>query len=198
MVIHIGLEEIKLVPIGTMLVGSRGRVDVVGRAGTSRLLLVNKKVTSPSQLISVTIVNPKNPPPAKRADLPPIEWAWKIASRPPTMTFIELNKSLFADVAGSQQCLGFRFLIAMSMSLILHCIIPMLKVPYVIILARMHLRTQSRKARERESLLLRTIAEGNRCEIWPLPPLELSRRTSCPIQSAVPVIPQLLHKGRNR
>ena len=42
MIIRIGLQEIKLDPIGTMLVGSKGRVDVIGRAGTSRLTLINK------------------------------------------------------------------------------------------------------------------------------------------------------------
>ncbi len=48
MAIRIGLGEIKLIPVGTMLIGSKGRVDVVGRAGTSRLILVNKKATSSS------------------------------------------------------------------------------------------------------------------------------------------------------
>lgn len=98
MIIHIGLQEIKLLPIGTMLVGAKGRVDVVGRAGTSRLLLVDKKATSPSQFIAITIVDPKNPPPAKRTVPQPIEWAWKIAGRPPTVVFVELNKESFLEM----------------------------------------------------------------------------------------------------
>jgi len=95
MIIRIGLEEIKLIPIGTMLISSKGRVDVIGPAGTGRLILVNKKATSARQLISVTIVDPKNPPPPKRAIREQIEWVWKIAGRPPTTTFIELNKESF-------------------------------------------------------------------------------------------------------
>lgn len=98
MVIRVGLQEIKLIPIGTMLIGSKGRVDVVGRSGTSRLILVNKNVASANQLVSVTIVDPKNPPQAKRAAPQQIEWVWKIATRPPTMTFIELNKESFLEV----------------------------------------------------------------------------------------------------
>jgi hypothetical protein len=98
MIIRIGLDEINLIPIGTMLIGSRGRVDVVGRAGTSRLLLVNKKAASAAQLVGVTIVDPKTPMPAKIPAPPPIEWAWKIVSRPPTLTFIELNKESFLEM----------------------------------------------------------------------------------------------------
>ena len=98
MVIHIGLQEIKLIPIGTMLIGSKGRVDVVGRAGTSRLILLSKNVTSPSQLVSVTIVDPKNPQSIKRPIPQQIEWAWKIATRPPTATFLELNKESFLQI----------------------------------------------------------------------------------------------------
>jgi hypothetical protein len=98
MIIRIGLEEIKLLPIGTMLIGSKGRVDVVGRAGTSRLVLVNKKVRSANQLVSVTIVDPTNPIPTKRPVPQHIEWAWKIVSRPPTLSFIELNKESFLEL----------------------------------------------------------------------------------------------------
>jgi hypothetical protein len=98
MIIRIGLDEIKLIPIGTMLIGSRGRVDVVGRAGTSRLLLVNKKAASAAQLVSVTIVDQKTSVPAKAPASQPIEWAWKIVSRPPALTFIELNKESFLEI----------------------------------------------------------------------------------------------------
>jgi hypothetical protein len=98
MVIRIGLQEITLDPIGTMLVGSKGRVDVIGKAGTSRLTLVNKKITSIRQLVNVTVVDPENPPPPKKPARPEIEWVWKIMSRPPTLSFIELNKESFLEM----------------------------------------------------------------------------------------------------
>uniref|UniRef100_Q07QK4 Uncharacterized protein n=1 Tax=Rhodopseudomonas palustris (strain BisA53) TaxID=316055 RepID=Q07QK4_RHOP5 len=85
MTIRIGLEEIKLVPIGTMLIGSKGRVDIVGRAGSSRLVLVNKRGSRPS------------PAPKKPAD-EPVEWVWKIASRPPVMTLVDFNKETFFQI----------------------------------------------------------------------------------------------------
>jgi hypothetical protein len=98
MMIHVGLQEIKLIPIGTMLIGSKGRVDVIGRSGTSRLILVNKNAASANQLVSVTIADPKNLPQARRAVPQQIEWVWKIATRPPTITFIELNKESFLEM----------------------------------------------------------------------------------------------------
>jgi hypothetical protein len=98
MLIRIGLQEIKLMPIGTMLIGSRGRVDVVGPAGSRRLLLVNKMAANASQLVTVTILDPKQPVAAKKPAPQPIEWAWKILSRPPVVRFIELNKESFLEM----------------------------------------------------------------------------------------------------
>lgn len=98
MIIRIGLQEIRLEPIGTMLIGSRGRVDVVGPAGTSRLTLMNKKITSAHQLVSVTVIDPKNPPAARKPISQEIEWVWKIVSRPPALGFIELNKESFLEM----------------------------------------------------------------------------------------------------
>jgi hypothetical protein len=98
MIIRIGLQEIKLDPIGTMLIGSKGRVDVIGRAGTSRLTLVDKKITSANQLVSVTVIDPKNPPPPKKRVPHEVEWVWKIISRPPALGFIELNKESFLEM----------------------------------------------------------------------------------------------------
>jgi hypothetical protein len=52
MIIRIGLPEIRLEPIGTMLIGSKGRVDVIGRAGTSRLILMNSHSRKPFTMCS--------------------------------------------------------------------------------------------------------------------------------------------------
>ena len=98
--ITIGAQKIRFEPIGTLLIGSKGRVDVNGSAGNSRLMLINKVMSSPSQMIKITVrrgdeLNRPPPPPP-----PPetIEWAWKIVSKPPTMRFIELNKDSFLQM----------------------------------------------------------------------------------------------------
>jgi hypothetical protein len=44
------------------------------------------------------IADPKKPASAKRPVPQHIEWAWKIVSRPPTLSFIELNKESFLQL----------------------------------------------------------------------------------------------------
>jgi hypothetical protein len=101
--IVIGDEDITLTPIGTLLIGAKGRVDVEGSAGTSRLVLIDKNATDASSMFRVKVTAiplrrglrssvPMEPtPPGPRK----IEWTWKIVSRPPVMQFIELNKESF-------------------------------------------------------------------------------------------------------
>jgi hypothetical protein len=101
--IIIGAQEILLTPIGTFLIGSRGRVDVEGSAGNSRLVLIDKNITHPRQMVRVTVttVRPRDrpTPPPEPPPLPEkIEWAWTIVSRPPAMQFIELSKETFFDM----------------------------------------------------------------------------------------------------
>jgi len=100
MLLKIGRSTITFTPIGTMLIGSKGRVDVQGPLGTARLGLVNKKVTSARQLIQVTVTLPGQPRPAPS---PPehasnIEWAWKIITPPPEIKFIDLTQEAFFDM----------------------------------------------------------------------------------------------------
>ena len=97
LVIAIGAQEIVFTPVGTRLIGSKGRVDVEGSAGNSRLVLIDKNLTYSRQTVRVSASafppggNPMRPP--EPAPSPKeIEWVWKIVSRPPAMHFIELNK----------------------------------------------------------------------------------------------------------
>lgn len=107
--IAIGPQIITLTPVGTLLVGSKGRVDVEGNAGTSRLVLVGKNVADPQSMFRITVT--VHPPiglsgtlpqaPVQTVEAPPldkIEWTWKIVSRPPAMRFIELNKDSFLEM----------------------------------------------------------------------------------------------------
>jgi len=98
MVLRIGRQEVDLVPIGTLLVGSKGRVDVRGPAGRAQILLVDSKASDPRSLIHVTVsVGGKlPPPPGKRAQ--EIEWEWKIVTRPPERRFVEITQQTFFDL----------------------------------------------------------------------------------------------------
>jgi hypothetical protein len=96
----IGRSSITFKPIGTMLIGSKGRVDVRGPRGSARLGLVNKHVMHASDLIRVTVSvvgAPQRPPPPKPENQK-IEWAWKIITSPPQMSFTDLTRDVFFDL----------------------------------------------------------------------------------------------------
>ena len=96
MIIHIGLQEITLIPIGTLLFGSKGRVDVQGSAGNAKIVLIDKDASSAHSLVKITVIDPRHPVKLDKKVSKSVEWTWKIASSPPTINFIELNKkSLF-------------------------------------------------------------------------------------------------------
>jgi hypothetical protein len=90
MIPRIGRQEIILTPVGTLLIGAKGRVDVAGPAGKTRFLLVNRDATKPT----FRVVTPGAP--RKEGEPEEIHWAWKIATSPPDIRFIELTpESLF-------------------------------------------------------------------------------------------------------
>jgi hypothetical protein len=97
LVIAIGAQEIVFTPVGTLLIGSKGRVDIEGSAGNSRLVLINKNTTHPTQMVRATvrIIPPEGGPTPSPKE---IEWAWKIVSRPPAMRFTELNKETLFEM----------------------------------------------------------------------------------------------------
>ncbi len=99
MILRIGRQEVDLVPAGTLFIGCKGLVDVIGSAGKSRLVLANKdrrftvqgpKITgiiktanqfrSGSELGSVSAI---------------AEWTWKILPRPPALNLDELTSENF-------------------------------------------------------------------------------------------------------
>jgi hypothetical protein len=100
MILKIGRFTVTLTPIGTMLIGVKGRVDVQGPSGRATLFLVSKLATSARSLIHVTIRRPGDPPPSRSSPEPirQIEWTWKIGTPPPEMKFIELTQEAFFDM----------------------------------------------------------------------------------------------------
>ena len=68
-----GANKITLTPIGTLLIGTKGRVDMTGPRGTVRLLLADKD----SAGLKI-IVRSGNAPLVEEVPKP-INWEWKIA-----------------------------------------------------------------------------------------------------------------------
>jgi hypothetical protein len=80
LIIRIGGKEIVLEPIGTRLIGGKGRVDVTGPAGFARLVLVDRDAMRPRD----------------RKLAGPVDWTWKLVTPPPIIQYIELvQASLF-------------------------------------------------------------------------------------------------------
>jgi hypothetical protein len=100
MLLKIGPSTVAFTPVGTMLIGTKGRVDVEGPLGAARLSLVNKLVTSARQLVLAPVRRVGDPPPAPPSPeaVNAIQWTWKISTPPPEMKFIELTQDTFFDM----------------------------------------------------------------------------------------------------
>ncbi len=85
-------------PIGTMLIGAKGRVDVKGPKGVMRLVLIRADVTQPSQLIRVRVMIAGEPQQDEQVPESSADWVWKISPPPPVTRYIELNEDSFFDL----------------------------------------------------------------------------------------------------
>jgi len=91
--LKIGRKQVKFRPIGTLMIGTRGRVDVIGPGITeARLVLINKKFTRASDMIRLSIDFAGKLPTPPRNDPSKIDQAWKIVTRLPERRFIELTQ----------------------------------------------------------------------------------------------------------
>ncbi|NPV02785.1 MAG: hypothetical protein HPY53_15545 [Brevinematales bacterium] len=100
MTISFANQEVKLNPIGRMVIGAKGRIDLQGRRHSIKLVLVDKELSQPNIKVKVFtsekdrldyIEKQKNETPKE------VIWVWKIATPPPNMSFIELDESTFFD-----------------------------------------------------------------------------------------------------
>lgn len=92
--ISIGQIVVNLDPIGTFLIGARGRVDMRGPRGVARFVVVPPQSTQARIRVRV-VSNGETPAPVK---LPPAStWVWKMATPPPEMRYIELTKESFRE-----------------------------------------------------------------------------------------------------
>jgi hypothetical protein len=96
LVLTIGMDRVVLQPIGTLLIGARGRVDMQGPKGTVKFILTGEH--SDGIHVSISEAGPKGGAPAplrKPRPKPSEEWVWKIATPPPMVRFIELTPESF-------------------------------------------------------------------------------------------------------
>lgn len=92
--ISIGANQIRVKPIGMMLVGVKGRIDMIGSRGTVKFVLVEKNASAP-KLSTRIWVKGEEPLSEQPVIDPPSEWTWKIATPPPKIKYIELEEESF-------------------------------------------------------------------------------------------------------
>ncbi|OAH58600.1 hypothetical protein AWH48_16470 [Domibacillus aminovorans] len=96
MVINLKGNIVRLKPIGTLIIGSRGRIDMLGNYGTVMFTWVDKLATKPK--ISVRFFNSKEEMLAHKPEKPKqVEYAWKIMTPAPNVKYIPLNEETFSD-----------------------------------------------------------------------------------------------------
>ena len=96
--IHLCGKRADLVPIGTNVVGTPGRIDLKGHFDTIRFILADKKEKSPQGFAGISWL----PMDKERVREKTEEWTqrkrnyvWKIITDPPDMRFIEMNEDSF-------------------------------------------------------------------------------------------------------
>jgi hypothetical protein len=84
MTLAFGTNRVALTPIGTLLIGTAGRVDMTGPRGTVRLILADKDSTG--LRVQVRVLDPTAP--AQREVAKPINWEWKVVvTNPPRLPY---------------------------------------------------------------------------------------------------------------
>ena len=96
--IFIGDKIATLTPKGTILIGTKGRVDLKGKAGNVKFILADKKATGPKFEIKINWSGEEKHKDSKTDKIKPkpqIDWTWKITSNPPSIKYTELNQDTF-------------------------------------------------------------------------------------------------------
>lgn len=100
MEIKLGEELATLEPIGTTLIGARGRVDLSGKKGKIKLVLTDKDTTKPNitfRVIGTPEEEAKRKEELEKLPKKTIEWVWKISTNPPNITYNDLNQETFLN-----------------------------------------------------------------------------------------------------
>ena len=94
LLLKIANQEVILSPVGTLLIGAKGRIDMESRTGKVRFVLVDERSEGP--LVRTRVSGDKRSK-SKKIDESKISWTWKIATPPPSVRYISLNEESFFD-----------------------------------------------------------------------------------------------------
>ena len=95
MTLDIGPNSVIFDPVGTNLIGAKGRVDMRGAKGTVKFVLVPEDTTAIGWQFRVVVG--ADPAPEPDPVEPVDRWKWKIATPPPKVRCVELCRDSFQD-----------------------------------------------------------------------------------------------------
>ena len=101
MIIEMPDEKVFFTPIGALIIGAHGRIDMQGNRSVARFLLVEKKSDQPHievKIYSSEDERKKDEEKTRQQVKTPVEYVWKFATPPPRIKYIELNEDLFSDL----------------------------------------------------------------------------------------------------
>ncbi|MBI5885697.1 MAG: hypothetical protein HZB85_03850 [Deltaproteobacteria bacterium] len=76
-------EKVTFKPIGSMLIGAKGRIDMIGPYATVRFVYVEEDVAVPKNIVT--------------QDKPIPRFEWKIATDPPKIRLLRIDEDSFSD-----------------------------------------------------------------------------------------------------
>ncbi len=103
LLLRVGRTVIQFEPVGTFLVGMKGRVEVTGPAGSAALVLVSKKAHDVASMVRVTSnaassninVSIAIGPPESGL---PIVWVWKLMTASAQRTFVDFTAETLYEI----------------------------------------------------------------------------------------------------
>lgn len=102
MTLYLGRFVIRLIPIGTILIGSPGRVDMIYEGKSRMLVLVDKRIKSAAQQIVFKTYMGSTPidkrDVSSRKPLPKPEYVWKFIDDPRQYTYSIVDKDSFQNL----------------------------------------------------------------------------------------------------
>jgi len=91
-------KQAALIPVGTLIIGTPGRVDLVGPIETKRIILTDKDKDRPQPPVGYSCLwleEDQKLAEIKAQESQEREFVWKIITDPPDIHYIELNKDSF-------------------------------------------------------------------------------------------------------
>jgi len=98
MLIKLASKEVVLIPIGTLLIGTKGRIDMEGSVGKVQFLLADKDSSGIKVTVKVSNINGTRESKAAKEEKKEVEWTWKMVRRGTNrIQFDEFNEDNFSS-----------------------------------------------------------------------------------------------------